>query len=149
MRDLRPLAARRGLDLSATTEPIVVTGDAERLSEAVTNVVANAIQYNVDGGRVRVRLTAAQGLAEVEVADTGVGIAPADLPHVFDPFFRADPARSREAGGAGLGLTLTRAIVERHGGQVTCDSHPGQGTVVRIWLRPAPPAAPADTPTAA
>ena len=112
----------------------MVKGDPDRLAEAVTNVVANAIQYNVDRGRVDVVLARRSGGAELSVSDTGMGIAVDDLPRVFDPFFRADPARSRDAGGAGLGLAVTRAIIERHGGSIACQSAPEVGTTVVMSL---------------
>ena len=79
-------------------------------------------------------LTRRSGAAELSVADTGMGIAADDLPRVFDPFFRADPARSRDAGGAGLGLAVTRAIIERHGGSIACRSASEAGTTVVMSL---------------
>jgi signal transduction histidine kinase len=132
--DLQPLAVSRQVDLTAETTPLVATGDPDRLRDAITNVVANAIRYNVAGGRVAIVLRPRGPEAELTVTDTGVGIAPDDLPRIFDPFFRADPARSRDAGGAGLGLAVARAIVERHGGQIGCQSQPGRGTTMTIRL---------------
>jgi signal transduction histidine kinase len=111
-----------------------VRGDADALREALTIVVANAIDYNVDDGRVDVEVKAEGDRAIVTVRDTGVGIDPADLPRVFEPFFRADPSRGRSRGGAGLGLAVARAIVTRHGGTIDCESQPGQGTTVRLRL---------------
>jgi two-component system, OmpR family, sensor kinase len=132
--DLAPLAAGRELTVTVNTPPVTVSGDPDRLLEAVTNVVANAIAYNVPHGQVTVAIEQRDGLAELSVTDTGIGIRAEDLPLVFDPFFRADHARSRDAGGAGLGLTLTRSIIERHGGTVACFSRTGHGTVVVIRL---------------
>jgi signal transduction histidine kinase len=133
-RDLQPLAVSRHVSLTAEAEPLVVTGDPERLLDAITNVVTNAIRYNLEGGHVSILLTRRDTDAELTVTDTGVGISSADLPRIFDPFFRADPARSRDAGGAGLGLAVTRAIVERHGGRVACRSEPDRGTTLCIRL---------------
>jgi signal transduction histidine kinase len=138
--DLAPQATTRGLTVDVDTAPLAVTGDPDRLLEAVTNVVANAISYNVPNGRVSVDLHAADGLAELAIVDTGIGIAASDLPLIFDPFFRADLARSRDAGGAGLGLTLTRSIVERHGGSIACTSEIDHGTAVVIRLPRSPSA---------
>ena len=114
--------------------PISVTGDRARLLEAINNVVVNAVQHSTAGGRVDVALARRAGMAEITVTDSGAGIAPEDLPRIFDPFFRADPARQRDPGGAGLGLALTRAAVEGHGGQVTCTSELHRGTTVVIRL---------------
>jgi signal transduction histidine kinase len=133
--DLTPLAAHRGVSLQLSAAPgLVVNGDAARLVDALTNVLANAVEYGPAGRPVTVAVDGADRSAVVTVQDAGPGIAAADLPRVFEPFFRADPARSRNAGGAGLGLTLTRAIVEGHGGTVTCTSAPGHGTTVTMRL---------------
>jgi len=137
--DLAPLASSRHLEIKADLPPVTVTGDPARLLEAVTNVIANAIFYNVEGGHVSVSLVRAAERVELSIADTGVGIDAKDLPLIFDPFFRADYARSRDAGGAGLGLAVTRETVERHGGSIACSSQPGTGTtvVIRLPLSPA------------
>ena len=132
--DLTPLTRARGLTVTLTTPPTVVTGDPDRLLEAVSHVVTNAVHYNVDRGSVRISLGRDGDRAVLEVADTGVGIAGEDLGRVFEPFFRADPARGREAGGAGLGLAVARAIVRRHGGDITCDSRLHVGTAVVLRL---------------
>lgn len=138
MDDLQPLADARSLPVHAEMSPVTIDGDADRLFDAVTNVVANAIHYNVPGGRVAVTVREDAEGGVITVTDTGIGIAAADLPRVFDPFFRADPARGRDGGGAGLGLALTRAIVERQGGRVTCTSELCQGTEVTMWLARSP-----------
>ena len=132
--DVAPLAARRHVELTHVVTPITVTGDRVRLLEAVTNVVVNGVQHSAEGGRVELTLSRRGGMAEITVADTGAGIAADDLPKIFDPFFRADPARQRDPGGAGLGLALTRAAIEGHGGQVTCTSELRRGTTIVIRL---------------
>jgi len=134
VRDLQPLASGRHVTITTDADPLTAMGDPDRLMDAVTNVVVNAIRYNVDGGRVSIVLRQRDGVADLTVADTGVGIAASDLPRIFDPFFRADPARTRDAGGAGLGLAVARAIVERHGGDVVCQSEPNHGTTMSIRL---------------
>jgi signal transduction histidine kinase len=134
--DLKPLGDARGLAMSVDAAEATVCGDPDRLRDALTHVVANAIQYNLKAGGVAVRVAGRPGGgAEIVVRDTGVGIAAADLPRVFEPFFRADPARSRDAGGAGLGLAVARAIVRQHDGDITCESTQGAGTVVAINFR--------------
>lgn len=132
--DLQALAAPRGITIAVDTAPATIVGDPDRLSEALTNIVSNAVQYNIDGGRVAVRLGVDRHEAVLTVGDTGVGISADDLPRVFDPFFRADAARGRSSGGAGLGLAVARTIVHAHDGRITCDSRPGHGTTMTIHL---------------
>jgi signal transduction histidine kinase len=132
--DLEPLAAARQLDVRVTAEPVTVRADPSRIVEAVSNLVDNAIQYNVDGGQLRVVVSTDADGVTVTVEDTGVGIDAGDLEHVFEPFYRGDPARSRDAGGAGLGLTVARAIAQQHGGDLMCTSRPGAGTAVTLRL---------------
>jgi signal transduction histidine kinase len=132
--ELSPLAAQHHLDIAIDSRPVAVVGDPDRLREALTHLVTNAIRYNVDRGRVQIRLRRAGDRAEIAVSDTGAGIAAADLGRVFDPFFRTDAARSRDAGGAGLGLAVARAIIRRHGGDVTCESELGRGTTMTVAL---------------
>ena len=134
VRDTAQLAAHRKVNVRLAQAPAVVTGDAGRLAEALTNVVVNAVQYNRDGGTVAVDVRAEAAEVAIDVHDTGIGIPPGDCERVFEPFFRADAARSRDAGGAGLGLAVTRAIVERHGGRIACESEPGAGTTITIRL---------------
>jgi signal transduction histidine kinase len=134
VHDLRSLAAARSLDVVVDAQPVACLGDRASLQDAVANVVANAIQYNVEGGRIRIGVGETPEYADVVVADTGIGISADHLPHVFEPFFRADPARTRVAGGSGLGLGVTRATVRQHGGDVLCASEPGRGTTVTIRL---------------
>ena len=144
--DLAPQAGARSVTVNVETIPVGVTGDPDRLLEALTNVVANAIAYNGLEGHVTVTMREHEGWAAVSIADTGIGISPSDLELVFDPFFRADHARSRDAGGAGLGLTLTRSIVERHRGQIVCTSEHGKGSVFTIRLPVAEREGGADVP---
>jgi signal transduction histidine kinase len=132
--DVARLAEQRGIRLDTTLGAVSVEGDPDRLHEAVANVVANAVLYNQPGGRVEVLLASREGQAELTVRDTGIGIAPADQSRIFDPFVRVDPARGREAGGAGLGLAVTRAILRRHGGDIACESEPGRGTTMTLRL---------------
>jgi two-component system OmpR family sensor kinase len=138
---LRPQAERRHVDVKVMGGGARVAGDPELLREVVTNLVSNAIHYNHDEGRVEVAIWKEEPSACLQVADTGIGISSEDLPRVFERFYRADKARARDAGGAGLGLAVTRWIVERHGGQITCTSEVGQGTrfLVRLALEAAAP----------
>lgn len=130
-----PLAAERGVLLqSAAGIAVWIEGDDGRLRQMVGNLLDNAIKHTPTGGRVDVELSAPNGSAELTVRDTGAGIAPEHLPHVFDRFYRADRARTRE-GGAGLGLAISRTIAEAHCGTITLRSTVGEGTSVCVKLR--------------
>ncbi len=116
-----------------------VQGDRDQLARLFTNLVGNALQYTSPQGTVQLALqsspTTSTPKLQVRVTDTGVGIAEADLPHIFDRFYRVDPARSRSRGtGSGLGLAIVRAIVENHHGQIQVESKVGQGTVFVVTL---------------
>ena len=99
-----------------------------RLEQALQNLAANALRHTPRGGRVALNATLDDGAVVVTVSDTGSGIAAEHLPHVFDRFYKADPSRVGQSAGSGLGLSIVKAIVERHGGVVTASSRPGEGT---------------------
>jgi two-component system sensor histidine kinase BaeS len=124
----------REILLRAETTPVHITADPVRLRQALGNLVANAVRYTPPGGEVVVKLFRWQDEAILEVRDTGTGIAPDDVPHVFDRFWRADKSRSRRTGGSGLGLAITRHLVEAHGGVVSVTSTLGEGSTFRISL---------------
>ena len=111
-----------------------VLGQVDLLKQAVLNLVDNALTYTPPGGQVEVSLIVADGQVSVTVRDTGPGIAPDDLAHIFERFYRADRARSRHGGGAGLGLSIVRWIAEAHGGYVTVESAVGVGSVFTLAL---------------
>jgi signal transduction histidine kinase len=115
-------------------EPVLVIGDALLLEQAALILIDNAIKYNRQGGSVVLRTALAQGQASLEVRDTGIGIAPEHLAHLGERFYRVDKARSREAGGAGLGLSIARNIAADHQGAITFASIPGQGTTALLTL---------------
>jgi signal transduction histidine kinase len=137
--------------------PVPMAVDRHRIREMLLNLVTNAIKYTPPGGTVALSLAQEDGAVVFTVADTGIGIAPGDLPHIFDRFWRADPARSRtgERPGTGLGLAITKWIAEAHGGSITVQSRPGRGSVftVRLPQEPAPrvsaPARPEEVSTPA
>jgi signal transduction histidine kinase len=126
--------SRLTLSVDAETELPRALADADRLRQIIANLVRNAARHTPEGGIVA--LTVARGPAEVvvSVADTGEGIAPEHLPHVFDRFYRADEARSRDSGGAGLGLAIVREFVELMGGRVTVESELGEGSRFSVFL---------------
>jgi heavy metal sensor kinase len=115
-------------------EPVTVLGEAGSLRRALLNLMDNAIKYTPSGGKVGLSLVARKGQALVTVQDTGIGIEPAEQTRIFDPFVRLDAARSRDTGGAGLGLALVQAIVTAHGGTVEVESAPGTGSRFTIRL---------------
>jgi two-component system, OmpR family, sensor histidine kinase MprB len=113
---------------TADLEPWTLTGSTDSLQVAVRNLLDNAAKFGPSGARVEVRLRA----GELTVRDHGPGIAPTDLPHVFDRFYRAPSARGIP--GSGLGLSIVRQVAERHGGTVRAEAAPGAGTLIRLWL---------------
>lgn len=131
--EARHLTRGQRLEITAI-EPVVVEGDRDRLRQLLLNPIDNAIRYTAPGDRIVIALERRDGMADVSIRDSGIGIAPADLPHVFERFFRADPARTRAPGGTGLGLGIARWIAEQHGGSITLASAPGAGTTARIRL---------------
>jgi heavy metal sensor kinase len=136
---LRPLADAKGVHLRVEdSEPVPVAGDETRLRQVFINLLDNALKYTPETGRVTVRAARRGRDGVVEVEDTGVGIPPEHLPHVFDRFYRVDRARSRAEGGTGLGLSIAQSIVEAHGGTIQMTSTVGQGTVCTVTL-PADP----------
>ena len=131
---LRPSADARNVTLETKAEPATVTGDLDRLQEAVLNLATNAIRYNREGGRVEIGLRTEGTSAVLTVADTGIGIPEADRPHIFERFYRVDKARSREVGGSGLGLSITKWIVEAHQGTIAFESRENEGTTFTVRL---------------
>jgi two-component system, OmpR family, heavy metal sensor histidine kinase CusS len=132
---MKVLAREKGLDLVVKrADPCVVGGNDDRLRQLFFNLVDNAIKYSKPGGRVTVEIEAHGGQALVAVADTGIGIAPAHLSHVFDRFYRVDSSRSSETEGAGLGLAICRSIAEAHAGRIEIKSSLGEGTCVTVLI---------------
>jgi signal transduction histidine kinase len=115
-------------------DAVQVAGNADRLKQLVLILLDNAIKYTPPGGQISVDLTQDATVIRLLVADSGVGIPAEALPHVFERFYRADPARARDPGGTGLGLPIARWIVEQHKGQISLTSTPGQGTTATVLL---------------
>jgi two-component system OmpR family sensor kinase len=136
-----PQAAAKELRFSTTIEPgaEIAYGDRFRLEQALQNLAANAIRHAPRGGRVELHAELKGDGTALAVTDDGSGIAPEHLPFVFDRFYKADPARSGDSCGSGLGLSIVRAIVERHGGRVSVSSERSAGTVFTLWLPPGGP----------
>ncbi len=120
------------IEIAADLPPL--PGDAMRLEQVFNNLLENAAKYTEKGGRIAIKAAAAGGAVEVRVEDTGIGIPPADLPHIFERFYRADKARTRGHGGTGLGLAIVKHIVQSHGGTVSAESTYGKGTAIIFRL---------------
>lgn len=147
------LAEPAGVTVSveAVEGPVVVQADPSRFRQLVMNLLSNAVKYTPQGGRVRLWLERDDGRVRFGVSDTGIGIAPGDLPHIFHRFYRADTARTRTADrpGVGLGLAICKWIAEAHGGTIDVQSRPGRGTTFTVTLpaaaTPASEASPAQS----
>jgi heavy metal sensor kinase len=135
-RQAETLAAPNSIQVAAHVppEPVWVRADARVLERLLLILLDNAVKYTPREGKIEVALTASNGTAQIAVRDTGPGIAAADLPHIFDRFYRADKARSSETGGAGLGLSIGRWIAESHGGSLTAESGASGGATFTIRL---------------
>jgi heavy metal sensor kinase len=131
---LTPLAEAKNVTIQTTLKPAEVLGDPQLLSQVVINLVTNAIQYNRPAGLVRVEVHTEPAGVLLEIADNGPGIPSADQGRVFERFFRVDASRSREGGGNGLGLAITRSIVQLHRGEIGLESSAEKGTTVRVRL---------------
>jgi signal transduction histidine kinase len=141
----QPQAQAKGLSLTLS----VADGlpqlylDADRVSQVLANLLTNALRYTPEGGTVEVKASLVEGgplrsgrgpALAISVSDTGPGIPPEDLPHIFERFYRADPSRTRATGGSGLGLAIARGIVEAHGGHIWVESQPGRGATFTFTL---------------
>ncbi|WP_298402763.1 ATP-binding protein [uncultured Chloroflexus sp.] len=136
VRSFAQSAAERAIQLSAGSADGLpdIEVDPQRIAQVLGNLISNALRHTPAGGVVRVTVAADPDGIVFSVTDTGPGINPADLPHIFDRFYRADRARTRSSGGAGLGLAIARRLVEAHGGQIWAESELGRGTTVRFRL---------------
>ena len=131
---VRPLAEARQITLHADFQPVTCRGDSDRLALVITNLLTNAIHHGKESGEVRLATRLANDQAVLSVADDGPGIAAEHLPHVFERFFRADAARTSVQGRSGLGLAISKAIAEAHGGSLEAASEPGAGATFTMRL---------------
>ena len=130
--ELQATTERHQIRVEADTPEVVGEWDSARLERVVTNLVSNAVKYSPGGGEVTLAVERENGDALLRVRDRGMGIPKDEMLHVFERFYRADPARP--PGGAGLGLAIARWIAEEHGGAITVESRPGQGSVFAVEL---------------
>ncbi|PDO09242.1 MAG: two-component sensor histidine kinase [Candidatus Reconcilbacillus cellulovorans] len=127
----REKGVRLAVDADSPAETCV---DRDRFIQIMINLLTNALKFTPPGGSVDIRLHDEPDAVRLIVRDTGVGIAPEHIPHVFERFYRADPSRSRKTGGSGLGLAIVKKLVDAHGGSIRLDSAPGRGTAVTVRL---------------
>ncbi len=133
--------AEAHIKFTAHVAPVSVSGDSGRLEQIVANLLQNALRYTEPGGEVMLRVARSDSEAVLEVTDTGIGIQPSDLRHIYTRFWRGDPSRSRSTGGTGIGLAIVRELVQAHEGRIEVDSTPGSGSRFRVVmpaLKPAP-----------
>jgi signal transduction histidine kinase len=130
------LATRKGVQLNVhnNNPPIALSGDEDLLKRMILNLLDNAVKYTPAGGEISLTLERQNGNAQIVVRDTGIGISEQDQLRVFDRFYRVDKARSRALGGAGLGLSIVRWIVDAHGGKIQIHSSDGIGSVFTVEL---------------
>jgi signal transduction histidine kinase len=131
---IRPLAVERCIQLHSDLPAASCVGDEQRIEQVITNLLTNAIHFNRDNGEVRVSTRMENGTVMLTVSDSGQGIPPEDLPHVFERFYRVDKSRSRIQGRTGLGLAISKAIVDAHGGSIDVKSELGKGTTFLLRL---------------
>jgi two-component system OmpR family sensor kinase len=136
--DARAVAPQREITLN-TSGPVVVSGDDTRLRQVLGNLVRNALVHTPPRTPIEIGVTSQNGTARLSVADHGPGLKPEDLERIFEPFFRADPSRSRDSGGAGLGLSIVTAVVTAHGGRVQVKETSGGGATFEVELPLASP----------
>ncbi|MDP2858756.1 MAG: ATP-binding protein [Bacillota bacterium] len=135
VEQVRPVAGERGIELQLVSSPAVtLRADEDLLLQLLLNLLDNAIKYTPAGGQVIVGWNVGAVQVELWVRDAGIGIASEHLPHLFDRFYRVDKARSRAEGGAGLGLAISRWIAEAHGGSISVESAPGEGSTFTVTL---------------
>ena len=137
---VRPLAAKRRIRMHCELNPAWTCGDPDRLGQVVVNLLTNAMDYNKDEGEVWVSTRLEGELALLEVVDTGQGISPEDLPHIFERFYRGDKSRASGQSRNGLGLAICKSTVDAHGGSIEATSQRGIGTTFTVKLPAATPA---------
>ena len=134
--EYQTLAINKKIEFNSdiSVKPVEIYGDRDLLQQAIRNLLDNAIKYTSKGSMVALSLLVKPRQILIKIKDTGIGIPTADLPHVFDRFYRVDKARTRQTGGFGLGLAIAQQIIQAHNGKITVESEVGQGTVFQICL---------------
>jgi len=130
----KPEFHKKRVALYFSGKQALVRADRDKISQVMINLISNALKYTPEGGKVEVRVTGGDVFSQIIVKDSGEGIKKEDLLFIFERFYRADRSRSRQTGGLGLGLTITKAIVESHQGKIEVESAPGQGSAFTVSL---------------
>ncbi len=122
------------LDLKIGKSLPIISGDFDRLSQVLNNLISNAIKYTKSGGRIKIKAYDKDNYLVVDVSDNGIGISPEDQLRLFDKFYRVESGLTQEVGGTGLGLTITKSIINKHGGDIWVKSSPGKGSTFSFNL---------------
>ena len=122
------------LEFHSNVEEKIMACDKDKIERIILNLLSNAVKFTNPGGKISVNIVAETEKITISVKDTGIGIPPEDLPHIFERFYRADKSRNRLTGGAGIGLTITKAIIDAHGGSIKVTSRVGEGTEFIVSL---------------
>ncbi len=148
LRSMAKVSEDKGIKTSLTVAPEVtgIRGDTDKLEKIFFNLIFNAVKFTPAGGRIQLAARREGAFVAVEVTDTGVGISPEQLPHIFDRFWQADTSAQRKYQGTGIGLALVKELAAAHGGRVMVSSHPGKGTTMTVFLPPADVTVPAALP---
>ncbi|UOO37939.1 HAMP domain-containing histidine kinase [Oscillospiraceae bacterium CM] len=132
--NFEPEYRKNNISLSFSGDTVSICADKDKLSQVVINLISNALKYTLDGGAVDVQLEDSGKYIKLSVSDTGVGIPAEDIPFIFERFYRADKSRTRLTGGLGLGLTISKAIIDAHNGRISVSSDVGKGTKLTVFL---------------
>lgn len=135
LASLMPDVENSGLKLSNENIPrVLIAIDPDKVYQVFQNIIGNAIKYTNKGGSITVKAVQLERVLEISIKDNGQGIAAADVPYIFDKFFRGERARTQDIGGSGLGLSIVKNIIEKQGGEVECESEAGEGTEISFTL---------------
>ena len=130
--ELKPILEEKDIEIVSKCKLKTIRGNQGLIYQACFNLIENAVKYNKRSGRIELESESENGLGKIKITDTGSGIPSEELEYIFEPFYRVNKSRSRKNGGAGLGLSIVKTIIERHGWKITVDSVLGQGTIFTI-----------------
>lgn len=134
IKNFEPKFHEKNIQIGFIGEPAELCADRDKISQVMVNLISNALKYTPEYGAVTVRLKNSEKYAEISVSDSGTGISDEDLPYIFERFYRADKSRTRLTGGLGLGLTISKAVIDAHNGWINVTSNVGKGTTFTVYL---------------